>query len=194
MISSGLNKGLAQEPSPVDTDQIYHCGNVTWLVRCLSCESAEQKDIDLQHVQYLSSPFPLTGADFVFNIIKEWFFIAKVTSEFVLKVCLGFFIRPTRPLQCYRDLGDHNPSWEQDNPSFQKVNQMEGLLNSISQKMKVLPHQKEKSFLFCCFVHLQEINRDLLYFSVGYSGCFPIILKRDLLFYSSQFKDRHWLE
>lgn len=103
-IFSGFNKGLAQEPSPVDTDQIYHCGNVTWLAPCLSYESAEQKDIDLQHVQYLSTPFPLTGTDFVFNIIKEWFFIAKVTNEFVLKVYFGFFLRPTLPLQCYRTL------------------------------------------------------------------------------------------
>lgn len=29
MISSVFNKGLAQESSAVDTDQIYHCGNVT---------------------------------------------------------------------------------------------------------------------------------------------------------------------
>lgn len=104
MISSEFNKGLAQEPSPVDTDQIYHCSKVTWLVQCLSYESVGQKEIDLQHVQYLSTPFPLTGTDFVFNIIKEWFFIAKVTNEFVLKVCFGFFLQPTLPLQCYRTL------------------------------------------------------------------------------------------
>lgn len=61
---------------------------------------------------------------------------------------------------------------------------MEGLLDSFSQKMKVLPDKKEKPSLFCFFVHLQGISRDVLYFSVGYSGCFPIILKRDLLLYS----------
>lgn len=73
MISSVFTKGLAQESSPVDTDQIYHCGNVTWLVWCLNCESAEQRDVALQHVQYLSSPFPLAGTDFVFNVTEEWF-------------------------------------------------------------------------------------------------------------------------
>lgn len=102
MISSVFNKGLAQESSPVDTDQIYHCGNVTWLVRYLSCESAEQRDVVLQHVQYLPCPFPLAGADFVFNIIEEWFFIVKVTNEFVLEVCFGFSLRPTLPLHCSR--------------------------------------------------------------------------------------------
>lgn len=102
MISSVFNKGLAQESSPVDTDQIYRCGNVTWLVRCLSCESAEQRDVVLQHVQYLSCPFPRAGADFVFNIIEEWFFIVKVTNEFVLEVCFGFSLRPTPPLCCSR--------------------------------------------------------------------------------------------
>lgn len=100
MISSVFNKGLAQESSPVDTDQIYHCGNVTWLVQCLNCESTEQRDVGLQHVQYLSCPFPLTGADFVFNIIEEWFFIVKVTNEFVLEVCFGFSLQPTPPLCC----------------------------------------------------------------------------------------------
>lgn len=104
MISSVFNKGLAPESSPEDTDQIYHCGNVTWLVQCLSCESAEQRDVVLQHVQYLSRPFPLAGADFVFNIIEEWFFIVKVTNEFVLEVCFGFSLRPTPPLCCSRTL------------------------------------------------------------------------------------------
>lgn len=103
MISSVFNKGLAQESS-VDTDQIYHCGNVTWLVWCLSCESAEQRDVVLQHVQYLCSPLPLAGADFVFNIIEEWFFIVKVTNEFLLEVCFGFSLQTSLPLRCSRTL------------------------------------------------------------------------------------------
>ena len=100
IIFSVFSKGLAQGSSTVDTDQIYHCSNVTWLIPCLSCESAEQRDRVLQHVQYLSCPFPLAGTDFVFNITEEWFFIVKVTNEFVLEVCFGFSLQPTLPLRC----------------------------------------------------------------------------------------------
>lgn len=68
--------------------------------------------------------------------------------------------------------------------------QKEGLLYYGDQRIKMLPCQKNESSLFCFFVDcLLEISREMLYFSMGCSRYFPIILERWLLVYSSQFKE-----
>lgn len=160
MISSGFNKGLAQKPSPVDTDQIYHCGNVTWLVWYLSYESAEQKDINLQHVQHLSSPFPLTGTDFVFNIIKEWFFIAKVTNKFVLNICFGFILLPTLPLQCYRTLETIIPSENKIIHLFKMWIQWKACWIPVLRKRKCSHTRKRSALCFAALSTFKEFAED----------------------------------